>query len=187
MAGRCLHHSECCMQKDRGLKRNSQKSLDVGVADSERSRMLTIIKTAIKEHKWLVIGTVILCLIGTSFYLFEFTVVPEWKLRIVDQTGQRLRGNRVRESWCHYTFETQSHKEELLSDGDGYVQFPRRTIRGNLITWVAKFLKRFVLVHSSSGPSASVSYFGDYRLISNEPCYEPGRPLAAEIVVWRPE
>jgi hypothetical protein len=141
----------------------------------------------IKQNKWAFIGAILLGLIVTFSYPFEFTVVPEWKLRIVDQTGQRLRGNRVRESWCHYTFENQDHEEDLLSDGDGYVQFPRRTIRGNLITLVAKFLEQFVNVHSSSGPSASVDYFGDYRLISDEPWYEPGRPLAPEIVVWRPQ
>ncbi|MDQ6654121.1 MAG: hypothetical protein M3Y84_15450 [Acidobacteriota bacterium] len=118
---------------------------------------------------------------------FETTVVPEWKLRVVDQTGQRMRGNRVRESWCHYTLETQCHEEELLSDGAGYVQFPRRAIRTNLITLAARFLARVVNVHSSFGPSASVYYLGDYRLVSDEPWYAPGRPLATEIVVWRPQ
>jgi hypothetical protein len=109
---------------------------------------------AIKQRKWLVTGAFIACLVVLLFYPFDITVVPEWKLRVVDQTGQRLRGNRVRESWCHYTLETQSHEEELLSDGDGYVHFPRRAIRTNLIVWAAKFLARVVNVHSSFGPSA---------------------------------
>jgi hypothetical protein len=127
------------------------------------------------------------CLIVLLFYPFELTVVAEWRLRIVDQTGQRLRGNRVRESWSHYTLETQGHEEERLSDGDGYVTFPRRTLRTSLITWAAKFLARLVNVHSSYGPSASVYYLGDYPLISEEPWYQPGRPLATQIVVWRPQ
>lgn len=139
----------------------------------------------IKQKRVAIIGAVLVCLIITLFYPFEFTAVPKWKLRIVDQNGQPLSGNRVRESWCHYTFENQTHEEELLSDGDGYVQFPRRATRGNLVTGVGKFLKGFVILHSSSGPSASVMYLGDYRLISDEPWYEPGRPLATEIIVWR--
>jgi hypothetical protein len=132
-------------------------------------------------------GTFIACLVVLLFYPFDLTVVPEWKLRIVDQTGQRLRGNRVRQSWSHYTLENQSHEEELLSDGDGYVKFPRRTIRTSFITWAARLLARLVNVHSSFGPSASVYYMGDYQLISEEPWYQPGRPLATQIVVRRPQ
>jgi hypothetical protein len=140
----------------------------------------------IKQKRWFVIGAFIACLI-ILFYPFDITVVTEWKLRIVDQTGQPLRGNRVRESWSHYTLETQNHEEELLSDGDGYVKFPRRTIRASLITWAARFLAGLVNVHSSFGPSASVYYLGDYPLISEEPWYQPGRPLATQIVVSRPK
>ena len=128
------------------------------------------------------VGLLVLILV----YPFDITVVPEWKLRVVDQTGQPLRGNRVRESWCHYTLETRCHEEELTSDSDGYIRFPRRAIRANFVTWAAKFLVRLVNVHSSFGPSASVFYLGDYSLVSEEPWYEPGRRLATEIVVRRP-
>jgi len=140
----------------------------------------------IKQKRWLVTGAFIAGLAVLLFYPFEITVVPAWTLRVVDQTHQPLRGSRVRQSWCHYTLETRSHEEELLSDGDGYVQFPRRAIGTNLITWAAKFLARVVNVHSSFGPSASVYYLGDYPLVSDEPWYQPGRPLATEIVVRRP-
>lgn len=135
----------------------------------------------------LVIAGSIVCLNILVVIPFDITVVPEWKLRVVDQSGHGLRGNRVRESWCHYTLENQSHEEELLSDGDGNVQFPRRTIRTNLVTWAAKLAVGVLKVHSSFGPSASVSYFGDYTLVSDPPWYEPGRPLVKEIVVWRPQ
>src|SRR5438876_3234870 len=145
-----------------------------------------LMMNVIKQRKWIVTGAFIACLVVLLFYPFETTVVPEWKLRVVDQTGQPLRGNRVRESWYHYALGTQSLEEELLSAGDGYVQFPRRAIRTNLITWAVKFLMRVPNVHSSYGPSASVYYMGDYPLVSDEPWYEPGRPLAKEIVVRRP-
>ncbi|HEV2826446.1 MAG TPA: hypothetical protein VGW76_02500 [Pyrinomonadaceae bacterium] len=139
------------------------------------------------RKKTFVIAVSTVCLIVLMVIPFEITVVPEWKLRVVDQTGQGLKGNRVRESWSHYTLETQSHEEEQLSDANGYVQFPRRTIRTNIITWAAKFAARIVNVHSSFGPSASAHYLGEYTLASDQPWYEPGRPLASEIVVWRPK
>lgn len=131
MAGGFLHLSACSMQASRKVKRNYPKSLDaVAVAENARSRILTIAMNPFKQNKRLLIGIFILCLLATLLYPFEFMVVPEWTLRIIDQNSQRLRGNRVRESWCHYTLENQSQEEELLSDEDGYVQFPRRTIRG---------------------------------------------------------
>jgi hypothetical protein len=145
------------------------------------------LKPGFRSKKWLVTRAFIACLVVSLFYPFDITVVPEWRLRVVDQTGRPLRGNRVRESWSHYSLETQNHEEELLSDGDGYVQFPRRAIRTNLITWAAKFLASIVNVNSSFGPSASVYYLGDYPLISEEPWYQPGRPLATQIVVSRPQ
>ncbi len=129
---------------------------------------------------------VIACLVILLFCPFEKMVVPEWKLRIVDQTGQPLRGNLVRQSWRHWTLENQGHEEELRSDGDGYVDFPRRMIRTNLLIWAGKFLIRLPNVHSSYGPSASIYYLGDYKQLSDDPWYEPGRELAGEIVVFRP-
>ena len=153
----------------------------------KHARVLQTKINTIKQKKWLLTGSLIACLVVLLFYPFDITVVPEWRLRVVDQTGQRLSGNRVRQSWSHYTLEKQSHEEELLSDGEGYVQFPRRIVRTNIITWAAKFLWNVVNVHSSFGPSASVYYLGDYPLVSDEPWYQPGRPLATEIVVRRPQ
>lgn len=140
---------------------------------------------ATKKRQWSIAGAVIIGLM-LSLYPFETTVVPTWKLRLVDQTGQPLGGNRIRESWCHYTLETNCHEEELKTDSLGYVEFPRRTIRTNLFSWVTNAARRIINVHSSFGPSASVYYLGDYRLMSEEPWYKPGRPLESEIVIQRP-
>jgi hypothetical protein len=156
------------------------------VAVAETKKDLLTIMTSIKKKQWSVAGAVIVCLILSLFYPFESTVVPKWKLRVIDQTGRPLSGNRIRESWCHYTLETNCHEEELQTDSLGYVEFPRRTIRMNLFSRVANAARRIINVHSSFGPSASVYYLGDYRLVSDEPWYMPGRPLESEIVVLRP-
>jgi hypothetical protein len=54
-------------------------------------------------------------------YPIKTTVVPDWKIRIVDEAGNPMRSFRVREIWQHYTIETYSHEEDLITDGDGYV------------------------------------------------------------------
>lgn len=138
-----------------------------------------------RRKKWVLFFLVVMAGL-ILFYPIQVTVVPEWKLRVVDQTGEGLRGNAVRESWCHYTLESQCHEQDLVSDAEGYVWFPRRMIRTNLIIWFSKLILRLPNVHSSYGPSASIYYLGDFRLISEEPWYRSGRPLAEQIVVWRP-
>ena len=55
-----------------------------------------------------------------SLYPFKSTLVPDWKVRIVDEAGNPLRTTRVREVWQHYTIESASHEEDLITDGDGY-------------------------------------------------------------------
>lgn len=75
------------------------------------------------------------------------------------------------------------HEEELRSDADGYVRFPRRAIRTNLIAWTAKFLARLVNVHSGFGPSAAVYYLGEHPAVSVPGWYQPGTLLGSEIVV----
>lgn len=66
-------------------------------------------------------------------YPFKTTVVPDWKVRIVDEAGNPMRSFRVREVWQHATIETYSHHEDLITDGDGYVTFPKRTVLGSLL------------------------------------------------------
>ncbi len=45
-------------------------------------------------------------------YPFKTTVVPEWRVRIVDEAGNPLRTTRVRELWQRYTIESASHEED---------------------------------------------------------------------------
>ncbi len=60
------------------------------------------------------------------------------------------------------------HEEELRSDEDGYVDFPRRAIRTNFLIRGLKFLISLPKVHSSYGPSASIYYVGDYSQVSDD-------------------
>jgi len=118
-------------------------------------------------------------------YPFKTTVVPEWSVRIVDEAGNPLRTNRVREVWQHYTIESASHQEVLITDGEGYVTFPRRTVRGSLLVRIGWPIVNALSVHASYGPSAGV-YVLDHptdSFLEDNNSYFPGQPLPKQVVL----
>jgi hypothetical protein len=115
-------------------------------------------------------------------YPFKTTVVPDWKVRIVDEAGNPMRSFRVREVWQHYTIETYSHEEDLITDGDGYVTFPKRTVRGSLLVRIGWPMVNVINVHASFGPHAYVSILDDQTLPE---LFSPGQPLTTQLVVKR--
>ena len=115
-------------------------------------------------------------------YPFKTTVVPDWKIRIVDEAGNPMRSFRVREVWQHYTIETYSHEEDLITDGDGYVTFPKRTVRGSLLVRIGWPMVNVLNVHVSLGPHAYVTILEDQTFPE---LFSPGQPLPTQLVVKR--
>lgn len=116
-------------------------------------------------------------------YPWETTVVPAWRVRIVDQGGAPLRNTGVRETWQHYSIESRGHEEDLLTDQEGYVTFPKRTIRAGLATRTIRSMINALNPHHSSGPGASVIVLASgYDTWSNNATL-PGQPLPSEVVV----
>ena len=64
----------------------------------------------------------------------ETTIVPIWKLQVVDVNGTACSSIRVTQSWGHYSLYIDGNysSEHRLTDMSGYVQFPERTIRASL-------------------------------------------------------
>ncbi len=96
-----------------------------------------------------------------------------------------MRGLTLKESWSYSGLETESHEEEALSDGEGYIQFPRRTIKASAFVRMTRYAASAVNVHGDYGPVASLRV-EDYKLLSDEPYYVPGRPLVTQIIVGAP-
>jgi hypothetical protein len=67
--------------------------------------------------------------IGNDRYVaalpFESTVAPQWRVRVLDEAGNSVRGVRLRESWSDYSLESHDHIEDPSTDADGFVTFPR--------------------------------------------------------------
>jgi hypothetical protein len=116
------------------------------------------------------------------------TVVPEWRIRIIDQEGKPYPENFVRQSWKHYSLDLSSgtNLEDRWTDADGYVQFPERTIRACLLQRVSfpAWPHLMTLAHGSTGIRADVMVWGsDTYAIDAD--YVPGKPLPEAIILPR--
>ena len=118
-----------------------------------------------------------------ALYPWKTTVVPEWRVRIIDQGGSPLSNTAVRESWQHYSIESRHHEEDLLTDREGYVTFPKRTIRAPLAVRIIRPMINALNPHHSSGPVASIIVLApDYIEWSNNATL-PDQPLPKQIIV----
>lgn len=128
-------------------------------------------------------------LIGLGLIPFETTVVPTWKLRVIDEEGVPYEGLRVVEYWKHYSLELEAGQngEERWSDRNGVVEFPRRTIRmtvlGRLFRMAITRLNR--LLHGSTGIRADIMATGPKGTKTLQ--YEPNKPPPDTLVLPRQE
>ena len=130
---------------------------------------------------------VLLFLLGAfavvMLYPFETTVVPEWKVRIVDEASTPLRNTGIREVWQHYSIESEDHEQDLLTDNDGYVTFPKRTIRAGLAVRMVNSVISALNPHGSSGPGAYLITLAPGYDVWKDNFYIPGQALPGEMVV----
>jgi hypothetical protein len=81
------------------------------------------------------IAGVICLLMFVLFVPIETTVLPPWRLRVVDVNGVACSQMRVNQSWGHYRLYVGGNRssDNRSTDMNGYVQFPQRTIRASLL------------------------------------------------------
>ncbi|MEP7147791.1 MAG: hypothetical protein ABI857_02810 [Acidobacteriota bacterium] len=111
-----------------------------------------------RNIKWIIIALVLGFL---SFVpVVTVNVVPEWSLRLVDETGEPVPNARVDQSWKDYSLEfflSRHFDESLSSDADGIVRFPVRDIQVSTIQMVAAKIRGIILridPHASYGPGS---------------------------------
>jgi hypothetical protein len=120
---------------------------------------------------------------------FPTTVVPEWKITVVDTTGKPFANWEVRQYWQHYSLEREGHRKDKLTDGNGYVVFPERRIWSPLL-WriVSTSLAALeaLVAHGSIGIDAWIMVYG-YSTGGGTRTYKPSEPLPNEIIIQRIE
>ncbi len=116
---------------------------------------------------------------------FKVTIVPEWRLVVVDEGGSPMQAIGVRQSWQHYTLEAEGHEDDARTDASGVVVFPERSTWANGLRFVVGAIKSAEAgVHAGFGPSAFIMTLAG-------PCfggsvdYEGAEPLP-DTLVMRP-
>ena len=65
------------------------------------------------KRRWQV--SVILVLVAAAaVYPFETTAVPEWRIKVIDETGSPFAGARVVEQWDHYSLGQGGGEEKCI-------------------------------------------------------------------------
>jgi hypothetical protein len=135
-----------------------------------------------KMRKKLWLPVLVLAVLLTALpFPFETTIVPQWRIQVVDKAGTPLLGVTVTEHWSHSSLEHDGHEAEATTDEGGYVTFPVRTIRASLLGRAIGPVRNVLKtgVHAGFGPSADLSVPGDIAV------YSWGKPLPKQIVFGR--
>lgn len=145
-------------------------------------------KTSLLRRRWLAwaAGASLLLLIFL-LYPFQSTIVPVWRLQVVDESGERVKGIKVTEHWQHYLIESSGHEEARQTGEDGLVEFPRRAARAGIITRIIDLLMN--LLNDGRGakfePYASLVVWGSADHETAVASYKPGTTPQNVIVVHR--
>lgn len=78
---------------------------------------------------------VFICLGGLIILApIETSVIPQWHIQLVDVNETPCASMRVTQSWGHYRLYLDGNysSDHRLTDQNGYVRFPERTIRASL-------------------------------------------------------
>ena len=138
-----------------------------------------------KTHK--IVGAVILFVVLVLLYPFQSTVVPLWKLQVVDDQGANVSGIKVTQHWQHNSLEDVGHEELKVTDTQGNVVFNPRKIRASLLRRAyAPLVKHFREARGAKfGPYASVVVWGSKENETNVAVYEREETPPSRIVVRR--
>ena len=142
-------------------------------------------KRFLPGKKWKVAIAFVLLALLAGVYPYDTTVVPAWKLRIVDETGNPYPNMPVTQAWKDYTLEIEAGQnlDTRSTNPDGYVQFPERKIRASFIRkiFLTALSSLMTLAHGSFGVHVYVHASGPQGY--SEIKYEPGKPVPGQLVL----
>ncbi len=129
----------------------------------------------------------IIVLSAASLIPYSTTLVPEWKLRVIDEKGNAYRGKLVREACYSYTLGIHPCYEagDVMqnTDENGYVFFSEKKIRASMLSRALRTAYNFVMqiADGSFGERVYVDATGPqgYKTLK----YIPGEPLPTEFVL----
>lgn len=130
---------------------------------------------------------IVICVVAIVMIIpFPTIIAPIWKVRVINIEGSVCPNKEVWQGWAHYSvqlFGIGGDTETRLTDNEGYVEFPKRTIWSPL-SWrilAGTIAHVLTIAHGSEGPHASLhtDRLKDVAWIS----YEPEEPIPDIMVV----
>ena len=138
-----------------------------------------------KRYRILLWPLVLLLVI--TLYPFKTTIVPEWGLRVVDDSYAAVPAIKVTEHWQHYLFDAEAQEDVRTTREDGRVSFPARTMRASLlhrafatVVKVSRYGERARL-----NAYASVVVWGSRNHETTVAIYKSPDPPQTEVLVHR--
>jgi hypothetical protein len=71
-------------------------------------------------------------------------ISPAFKLQVVDENDKPLPDVVVKQLWEHQGLESNSHREKFITDTQGFIDVPRRTITKDIVTRSVWFIWRIM-------------------------------------------
>lgn len=140
-----------------------------------------------RQLKSVVVIICVALLAAVFSYPFTSTVVPAWRMRIVEETGRPYAGIQINQSWKHYSLELEAGEngETRSTDRNGYVEFPERNLRMSLLSRIFRvtFTHASTILHGSTGITAYIMVTGPQGFKRVD--YVPGESPPSEIVLPR--
>ena len=96
-------------------------------------------------------------------YPFDSVVTPAKEVLVVNEDQHPIQGVMVRQIWQNYSIESTGHEEDLRTDENGRVSFPKRTVKASLATRILHPIWNVVRqgVHASFGVHTDMFPLGD--------------------------
>jgi hypothetical protein len=130
--------------------------------------------------------TVIVLACVAVLFPFKDTVVPAWRVQVVDTSGNPVPKVPVRQVWRNYSTEQQDHEEGRVTDEAGYVAFPERTERACAVQRVFVGLNNAAaLAHASWGPHSFLLVLAGPDYLSADCSYHGSGQPPGRLVLWR--
>ena len=133
----------------------------------------------------LLIVVLIFLVLFVIFVPFETSVIPQWRVQVVDVNGSACANMHVTQSWGHYRLYLGGNfsSDDRFTDANGYVQFPERTIQASLLRRIIMpiITRMTTIMHGGWRIDGAVWAIGikDVAWLS----YESGKPMPEKMGV----
>lgn len=146
----------------KGKANAAQKTCALDRDDDFLNLMKAIGSNEMPARKVLWIAATLAIVVGLAFVPLRSRECPSWGVWVTDQSGRPAPGVTVRLTYQNYSAERESHEIDAITDAQGHARFDSRILSISLGRRIAMMLWSATAgVHSSFGPHASISAFGD--------------------------